>query len=181
MEHAREAAQAVSQFFQGNPFQTSIGKKIESITESVMEEGDWTIYMEICDMISSQEDGPRDAIRAIRKRLQQNMGKNHAIVSNTLVVLDTCVKNCGPRFYCVVAQKDFLHELVRLIGTKYDPPLSIQVKVLSMIRQWAETFRGQPEYSDVCDVYDELLAKGVEFPARETLDAPIVTPKPVSF
>ncbi|KFD50315.1 hypothetical protein M513_08815 [Trichuris suis] len=178
MEHAREAAQAVSQFFQGNPFQTSIGKKIESITESVMEEGDWTIYMEICDMISSQEDGPRDAIRAIRKRLQQNMGKNHAIVSNTLVVLDTCVKNCGPRFYCVVAQKDFLHELVRLIGTKYDPPLSIQVKVLSMIRQWAETFRGQPEYSDVCDVYDELLAKGVEFPARETLDAPIVTPKP---
>ncbi|CDW58682.1 target of myb protein 1 [Trichuris trichiura] len=185
MEHAREAAQAVTEFFQGNPFQTPIGKKIvtncllaESITESTLEEEDWAIYMEICDMISSQEDGPRDAIRAIRKRLQQNMGKNHAIVSNTLVVLDTCVKNCGPRFYCVVAQKDFLHELVRLIGTKYDPPLSIQVKVLSMIRQWAEAFRGQPEYSDFCDVYDELVTKGVEFPAQEALDAPIVTPKP---
>uniref|UniRef100_A0A5S6QR62 VHS domain-containing protein n=1 Tax=Trichuris muris TaxID=70415 RepID=A0A5S6QR62_TRIMR len=178
MEHAREAAQAVSEFFHGNPLQTAIGRKIEQTTESTVEDVDWAVYMEICDMISSQEDGPRDAIRAIRKRLQQNMGKNNVAVSKTLTILDTCVKNCGPRFYRVVAQKDFIQELVRLIGTKYNPPLSIQVKVLFMIRDWAKAFRGQPEYSDVCEVYDELVAKGVEFPVQEALDPPIVTPKP---
>jgi hypothetical protein len=51
-----------------------------------------------------------------------------------LQCLETCVKNCGRRFHNNVANKDFLQELVKIIGPKYDPPLAVQEKVLSMIQ-----------------------------------------------
>lgn len=42
--------------------------------------------MEICDLINETEEGPKDAIKAIRRRLQQSVGKNYTIVMFTLTV-----------------------------------------------------------------------------------------------
>ncbi|EEC02970.1 conserved hypothetical protein, partial [Ixodes scapularis] len=77
---------------------------------------------------------PKDAIRALRKRLTQNAGKNYTVVMYSLTVLETCVKNCGRRFHLLVAQKDFVQELVKMIGPKNDPPTAVQEKVLSLIQ-----------------------------------------------
>jgi len=77
---------------------------------------------------------PRDAVRAIRKRLQMTMGKNNTAVLYTLTVLETCVKNCDVRLLQLVTQKDFCQDLVKLIGSKYDPPQVVQEKVLGLIQ-----------------------------------------------
>lgn len=52
----------------------------------------------------------------------------------TLTVLETCVKNCDSRFHHLIAQKEFVQELVKLIGPKFDPPQVVQEKVLSLIQ-----------------------------------------------
>lgn len=72
----------------------------------------------------------RDAVRAIKKRLQQTAGKNFTVFKLTLTVLETCVKNCGKRFHILVTNKDFVQDLVKLIGPKNDPPAEIQEKVI---------------------------------------------------
>lgn len=46
----------------------------------------WSLNMEICDMINDTEEGPKDAVKAIRKRLLQNAGKNHKVIMYTLTV-----------------------------------------------------------------------------------------------
>lgn len=71
---------------------------------------------------------------------------------------------------------------MKLIGPKNDPPTAVQEKVLSLIQSWASAFQGQPELSGVSVVYQDLLAKGIEFPPTD-LDslAPIHTPKKVRF
>lgn len=134
--------------------------------------------MEICDLVNESEEGPRDAIKAIRRRLAQNVGKNYTIIMYTLIVLETCVKNCGKRLQVLVCTKDFIQELVKLIGPKNDPPTVVQEKVLSLIQAWADAFQNVPEMSGVVSVYKDLKAKGIEFPATD-LDAlaPIHTPK----
>lgn len=68
--------------------------------------------MEICDIINETEEGSKDAIRAIKKRLSQNAGKDYTVVMYTLTILETCVKNCGKRFHLLACSKDFVQELV---------------------------------------------------------------------
>ncbi|XP_025422154.1 TOM1-like protein 2 isoform X2 [Sipha flava] len=165
-----------------NPFSTPVGEKIELATDGGLASENWSLNMEICDMINDTEEGPKDAVKAIRKRLLQNAGKNHKIIMYTLTVLETCVKNCGKRFHILVCNKEFSQELIKLIGPKNDPPTIVQEKVLSLIQSWADAFRNQPDLQGVYQVYRELLQKGIEFPMTN-LDtmAPIHTPNKSYF
>ncbi|EDW40861.1 TOM1-like protein 2 isoform X2 [Drosophila sechellia] len=162
----------------GNVFSTPVGQRIEAATDANLASENWAANMEICDMINESSDTARDAMRAIRKRLSQNAGKNNQVVMYTLTVLETCVKNCGKAFHVLVAQKDFINELVKLIGPKNDPPAAMQEKVLSLIQIWADAFKNQPDLNGVTQMYMELKNKGIEFPAND-LDAmaPIYTPQ----
>lgn len=162
----------------GNPFSTPVGQRIEQATDASLASENWALNMEICDLINESSDGARDAMKAIRKRLVQNAGKNYTVIMYTLTVLETCVKNCGKAFHVLVANKEFVQELVKLIGPKNDPPPIVQEKVLSLIQIWADAFRSQPDLNGVVLVYQELKNKGIEFPATD-LDslAPIYTPQ----
>uniref|UniRef100_A0A1B6CYU7 VHS domain-containing protein n=1 Tax=Clastoptera arizonana TaxID=38151 RepID=A0A1B6CYU7_9HEMI len=162
----------------GNPFTTPVGLRIEQATDRSLASENWALNMEICDIINDTEDGPKDAIKALRKRLQQNAGKDYTVVMYSLTVLETCVKNCGKRFHILVCNKEFIQELVKLIGPKNDPPTAVQEKVLSLIQSWADAFRNQPDVSGVVQVYHDLKSKGIEFPMTN-LDtmAPIHTPQ----
>lgn len=162
----------------GNPFNTPVGQKIEQATDASLASENWALNMEICDIVNDTDEGPKDAIRAIRKRLLQNAGKNYTVVMYTLTVLETCVKNCGRRFHLLVSQKDFIQDLVKMIGPKNDPPTAVQEKVLSLIQSWADAFRTHPDMQGVVQVYTDLKNKGVEFPMTD-LDsmAPIYTPQ----
>lgn len=165
-------------FFGGNPFSTPVGQRIEQATDASLASENWALNMEICDIINETDDAARDAIKAVRKRLTQNVGKNYTVVMYTLTVLETCVKNCGRRFHLLVTNKEFVQELVKLIGPKNDPPTAVQEKVLSLIQCWADAFKGIPEMTGVVQVYQDLKQKGVEFPMTD-LDAmaPIHTPQ----
>uniref|UniRef100_A0A8C9SJ08 Target of myb1 like 2 membrane trafficking protein n=1 Tax=Scleropages formosus TaxID=113540 RepID=A0A8C9SJ08_SCLFO len=120
---------------------------------------------------------PKDAIRAVKKRLNGN--KNYREVMLALTVLETCVKNCGHRFHVLVANRDFIDGvLVKIISPKTNPPAIVQDKVLALIQAWADAFRSSPDLTGVVHIYEELKRKGVEFPMAD-LDAlsPIHTPQ----
>jgi len=59
---------------------------IEQATDSALSGENWALNMEICDLINELEDGPKDAVKAIKKRFQVNAGKNNAVVLYTLIV-----------------------------------------------------------------------------------------------
>lgn len=155
---------------------------LEQATDAALPSEDWALNMEICDMINESSDAARDAMKAIRKRLTQNAGKNYTVIMYTLTVLETCVKNCGKAFHLLVANKEFIQDLVKLIGPKNDPPAVVQEKVLNLIQVWADAFRSQPDLNGVVQVYQELKNKGIEFPVTD-LDAlaPIYTPQRVIY
>lgn len=161
----------------GGPFSTPIGQLIEKATDVGQVSEDWSLYMEICDLVNSSDDGPKDAIKAIKKQLANNTGKNSVVILYTLTILETCVKNCGKRFHILVAQKDFLQELMRVISPRANPPQIVVDKVLGILQTWADAFQGLEDLKEVERVCKELKDKGMEFPMTD-LDqiAPIHTP-----
>ncbi|XP_057570588.1 TOM1-like protein 2 isoform X16 [Hippopotamus amphibius kiboko] len=165
------------EFLLGNPFSTPVGQCLEKATDGSLQSEDWTLNMEICDIINETEEGPKDAIRALKKRLSGN--RNHREVMLALTVLETCVKNCGHRFHVLVASRDFIDSvLVKIISPKNSAPAAVQDKVLALIQAWADAFRSSPDLTGVVHAYEELKRKGVEFPMAD-LDAlsPIHTPQ----
>ncbi|XP_059897689.1 TOM1-like protein 2 isoform X1 [Gadus macrocephalus] len=164
-------------FLLGNPYSTPVGQCIERATDGGLQNEDWTLNMEICDIINETEEGPKDAMRALKKRLSGN--RNFREVMLALTVLETCVKNCGHRFHVHVATRDFIDGvLVKIISPKTNPPTIVQEKVLALIQAWADAFRSSPDLTGVVHIYEELKRKGVEFPMAD-LDAlsPIHTPQ----
>ncbi|XP_071975971.1 TOM1-like protein 2 isoform X5 [Engystomops pustulosus] len=150
---------------------------MEKATDGSLQSEDWTLNMEICDIINETEEGPKDAIRALKKRLNGN--KNYREVMLALTVLETCVKNCGHRFHVLVTHRDFIDGvLVKIISPKNNPPTIVQDKVLALIQAWADAFRSSPDLTGVVHIYEELKRKGIEFPMAD-LDAlsPIHTPQ----
>ncbi|XP_078521322.1 TOM1-like protein 2 isoform X2 [Lissotriton helveticus] len=165
------------EFLLGNPFSTPVGQCIEKATDGSLQGEDWTLNMEICDIINETEEGPKDAIRALKKRLNGN--KNYREVMLALTILETCVKNCGHRFHTLVASRDFIEGvLVKIILPKNNPPTIVQEKVLALVQAWADAFRSSPDLTGVVHIYEELKRKGIEFPMAD-LDAlsPIHTPQ----
>ncbi|KAG5279883.1 hypothetical protein AALO_G00082590 [Alosa alosa] len=164
------------EFLIGNPFSTPVGQRIEHATSSTLPSEDWALNMEICDIVNETEEGPRDAVRAIKKRIVGN--KNFKEVMLALTVLEACVKNCGHRFHVLVSTREFIEGvLVRAILPRNNPPLVMQDRVLSLIQAWADAFRSSPDLTGVVSVYEDLRRKGLEFPNSD-LEAlpPIHTP-----
>ncbi|XP_051904761.1 target of Myb protein 1 isoform X7 [Hippocampus zosterae] len=167
------------EFLLGNPFSTPVGQRIEIATNSSLPSEDWSLNMEICDVVNSSEEGPKDAVRAIKKRIVGN--KNFKEVMLALTVLETCVKNCGYRFHILVTTRDFIEGvLVRSIIPRNNPPLIVHDRVLGIIQAWADAFRSSPDLTGVVSVYEDLRRKGLEFPVTE-LDGypPVQAPKRV--
>ncbi|KAM4650951.1 target of Myb1 membrane trafficking protein [Discoglossus pictus] len=167
-------------FLLGNPFATPVGQRIEKATGGSLRSEDWALNMEICDIVNETEEGPKDAIRALKKRIVGN--KNFQEVMLALTVLETCVKNCGHRLHVLVASQEFVEGvLVKTILPKNNAPNIISDKVLNLIQAWADAFRSSPDLTGVVSVYEDLRRKGLEFPMTD-LDtlSPIHTPQ-VSF
>uniref|UniRef100_A0A8C8SDM4 Target of myb1 membrane trafficking protein n=1 Tax=Pelusios castaneus TaxID=367368 RepID=A0A8C8SDM4_9SAUR len=165
------------EFLLGSPFSSPVGQRVEKATDGVLQSENWALNMEICDMINETEEGPKDAFRAIKKRIVGN--KNFREVMLALTVLETCVKNCGHRFHVLVASQDFVEGvLVRTILPKNNPPTIVHDKVLTLIQSWADAFRSSPDLTGVVAVYEDLRRKGLEFPMTD-LDmlSPIHTPQ----
>uniref|UniRef100_F6PUM7 Target of myb1 like 2 membrane trafficking protein n=1 Tax=Ornithorhynchus anatinus TaxID=9258 RepID=F6PUM7_ORNAN len=71
------------EFLLGNPFTTPVGQCLEKATDGSLQSEDWTLNMEICDIINETEEGPKDAIRALKKRLNGNKNYREVMLALT--------------------------------------------------------------------------------------------------
>ncbi|XP_063796653.1 target of Myb1 membrane trafficking protein isoform X3 [Pseudophryne corroboree] len=164
-------------FLLGNAFATPVGQRIEKATDGSLRSEDWALNMEICDIINETEEGPRDAIRALKKRIVGN--KNFQEVMLALTALETCVKNCGHRFHVLVASQEFVEGvLVKTILPKNNPPAIVHDKVLNLIQSF---IKPEPVPRPECPPSEALhrggsLSRPAPPPYSSPLGAPVDAP-----
>ncbi|GAB4833233.1 hypothetical protein Ancab_031480 [Ancistrocladus abbreviatus] len=146
--------------------------KVDKATKQLLMGPDWTMNMEICDAINSDQGFAKNAMKALKKRLQH---KNPRVQLLALTLLETMVKNCGDNIHFHIAEKKILDEMIKIVKKRSD--MQVRDKVLVLLDSWGEAFGGPGgKHSQYYQACDELRRSGVVFPPRSFDSAPISTP-----
>jgi len=138
---------------------------VDKATSELIPNGseDVALNLEICDQIRSKSAPAKDAMRALKRRLNH---KNPNVQLLALGLTDICVKNGGDHFLSEVTSREFMDNLVSILKM---PGLNHSVRddILKYIQNWSLAFEGKPNLSYVNQVYKTLKSEGHHFPPKD--------------
>ncbi|KAA3674798.1 uncharacterized protein DEA37_0007625 [Paragonimus westermani] len=157
---------AFADLFLGSPFSTEVGSLIEEATEDFVANVDlWQLFTRICDTVNRSPTGPKDAVRAIRRRFTTSVCSNESVAMNTLLLLEVCMSRCGYRFYVALGTRENLRELAKYAAPEVENvPECVRTKLLALLQTWALQFEKQVDLQEFVVVYAGLKGRGVSFP-----------------
>lgn len=140
---------------------------VDKATSETLVSENWDLNLQVCDLIHTRPDGPKDAMKAIKKRLLSS--KTTKVSLLTLSLLESCVNNCGQRFYVHVVGKEFLPDFIKHLKSK-GLDSNVKSKMLDLIQIWAIGLSADASTAAIKQEYHHLVSSGFQFPPRE-LDA----------
>ncbi|KAG8849418.1 Vacuolar protein-sorting-associated protein 27 [Serendipita sp. 411] len=144
-------------------------EEVDKATSELLptDQEDIALNLEICDQIKAKLVQPKDAMRALKRRLNH---KNPNVQLLALTLTDVCVKNGGNHFLAEISSREFMDNLVSIVKI---PGLNLDVKnrMLKFIQNWAAALEGKAEFSYVVTIYKQLISEGFKFPPKDPVIA----------
>ncbi|PBP18169.1 SH3 domain protein [Diplocarpon rosae] len=135
---------------QQNAFDDAVAKA----TDENLTSENWEYIMDVCDKVTTEDSGAKDAVAAMIKRLAH---RNANVQLYTLELANALSQNCGPKIHRELASRAFTDALLRLANDR-NTHHQVKAKILERMQEWADMFK-DPDLGIMKDQYQKLKSQ----------------------
>ncbi|KAG0035019.1 putative actin patch assembly and actin polymerization protein [Podila clonocystis] len=115
----------------------------------------WDTLAVLCQMVNTRDNGPKEASRALRRRL------THGAVFqqlNSITITQVLIDGCGSKFKAQVATQKFADVLSNLAISPATNP-ALKSRLMERLGAWARSFSGDPGLLVIPQLYQYLCSQ----------------------
>ncbi|XXG95735.1 ESCRT-0 subunit protein hse1 [Hypoxylon texense] len=134
---------------------TAVGPYDEVIakaTDENLTSEDWGAIIEVCDKVSSDPNGPNQAVQSLIKRLAH---RNANVQLYTLELANALSQNCGKNMHRELASRAFTDALLKLANDR-NTHQQVKAKILERMQEWSDMFSKDADLGIMYDAYYRL-------------------------
>ncbi|RDL36569.1 uncharacterized protein BP5553_05921 [Venustampulla echinocandica] len=134
--------------------QNAFDDVVAKATDENLTSENWEYIMDVCDKVTTEESGSKDAVATMIKRLAH---RNANVQLYTLELANALSQNCGPKMHRELASRAFTDALLRLANDR-NTHQQVKAKILERMQEWAEMFN-DPDLGIMKDQYHRLKSQ----------------------
>ncbi|KAJ9131760.1 Class e vacuolar protein-sorting machinery protein hse1 [Coniochaeta hoffmannii] len=130
------------------PYDEAVAKA----TDENLTSEDWGAIMEVCDRVSGDPNGPKEAVQSLIKRLAH---RNANVQLYTLELANALSQNCGKPMHRELSSRAFTEALLKLANDR-NTHREVKPKILERMKDWTDMFKSDPDLGIMYDAYYRL-------------------------
>ncbi|KAG5970380.1 ESCRT-0 subunit protein hse1, partial [Claviceps digitariae] len=130
------------------PFDDVVAKA----TDENLTSEDWGAIIEVCDKVTGNANGPKDAVQSMMKRLAH---RNANVQLYTLELAHALCQNCGKPMHREVSSRAFTDALLKLANDR-NTHTQVKAKILQKMKEWTDMFSKDVDLGIMADAYHRL-------------------------
>ncbi|KAM0147158.1 hypothetical protein ACHAPG_010743 [Botrytis cinerea] len=138
--------------------QNAFDEVVAKATDENLTSENWEYIMDVCDKVTGEDSGAKDAVASMIKRLAH---RNANVQLYTLEVrhrlANALSQNCGAKMHRELASRAFTDALLRLANDR-NTHQQVKAKILERMAEWAEMFK-DPDLGIMSDQYQRLKSQ----------------------
>ncbi|TAQ89330.1 hypothetical protein B7494_g2344 [Chlorociboria aeruginascens] len=134
--------------------QNAFDDVVAKATDENLTSENWEYIMDVCDKVTTEESGAKDAVASMIKRLAH---RNANVQLYTLELANALSQNCGAKMHRELASRAFTDALLRLANDR-NTHQQVKAKILERMQEWADMFT-DPDLGIMKDQYHRLKSQ----------------------
>ncbi|TEA11428.1 Autophagy-related protein 13 [Colletotrichum sidae] len=131
-------------------------------TDENLTSEDWGAIIEVCDRVGSDQNGPKEVVQAMIKRMAH---RNANVQLYTLELANALSQNCGKNMHRELSSRAFTDALLKLANDR-NTHTQVKAKILERMKDWSDMFSKDADLGIMYDAYFRLKQ------SNPTLQAP---------
>ncbi|KAH7119740.1 hypothetical protein B0J11DRAFT_534512 [Dendryphion nanum] len=135
--------------------QNAFDDAVVKATDENLTSENWEYILDVCDRVGSTDNGAKDVIQAIIKRLAH---RNANVQLYSLELANALSQNCGLNLHKELASRSFTDAMLRLAGDR-NTHQQVKAKILERMAEWSEMFSSDPDLGIMQGAYTKLKSQ----------------------
>ncbi|KAL7951648.1 hypothetical protein V8C42DRAFT_304736 [Trichoderma barbatum] len=125
---------------------------VTKATDENLTSEDWGAIIEVCDKVSGDQNGSKEAVQSMIKRLAH---RNANVQLYTLELAHALCQNCGKQMHREVSSRAFTEALLKLANDR-NTHQQVKSKILEKMHDWSDMFSSDADLGIMNDAFHRL-------------------------